>query len=141
MLTWGHGKPKTWAYFNDQLLGGNGAGIGNTCDVILQTLRTLALAKQLPTDRNTRIFSLQTDNCADKQKNNKKPWSKRPGLMAYQIKISVGVSNYRGSVPKQGRRRKGFLDLVACLFRDMFAHSPTLPRRRKESDPRRGREP
>ena len=65
VLTWGHGKPKTWAYFNDQLLGENGARIGNTCEVILQTLSTLALAKQLPTDRNTRIFSLQADNCAD----------------------------------------------------------------------------
>ena len=65
VLTWGHGRPKTWAYFNDQLVGGNGAGIGNTCEVILQTLSKLALAGQLPTDRNTRIFSLQADNCAD----------------------------------------------------------------------------
>ena len=64
VLTWGHGKPKTWAYFNDQLLGGSVAGIGNTCEVILQTLSTLALAKQLPTGRNTRDFSLQADNCA-----------------------------------------------------------------------------
>ena len=37
--------------------------------------------------------------------------------------------------------KQSFWDLIACLFRDMFAHSPTLPRRRKESDPRRGREP
>ena len=52
-MTWGHcdqdkpGRARTWLYWHDPMLGGKGAGINGTCDVIMKTLEKLHAAGQL----------------------------------------------------------------------------------------------
>ena len=70
-MTWGHcdeakpGRPRTWLYWHDALIGGEGTGINGTCEVIMKTLEALHAADQLPSDPNRRVLNLQCDNCRD----------------------------------------------------------------------------
>ena len=63
-MTWGHcdqdkpGRARTWLYWHDPMLGGKGAGINGTCDVIMKTLEKLHAAGQLPADPNRRVLNL-----------------------------------------------------------------------------------